>query len=284
LERVLALSNERLGYDLIVTVYQQLGMQSRADAIRGRAKASGAYRDPPDPWIEILYDDCYDVYRLSMAAGEAMDRDDPQLAMRRLERAIEIAPDNGSLHFQLAAILQAQGALSQARGHLERCTSLAPDFSDGWAHLVDLLARLGRSREADQALAAGLAHCPDSPGLHLTHARRLLQKGDVEGAVGAFRQSIALRPNEADTYIELASLFFKLDRVDEGVATLHQALEAEPDNPAALSTLAYHAIISGNRPAADRWLREAIDQPRIDREQIANLKTAYRQRFGESFR
>ena len=237
LEKVVGQTNYRLGYDLIVTVYQQLGLESRAEFVRAKQKASGAYRDPPDPWMELLHQHCYDVYRLTLIAGEAADRGNPKAAIRYLERGLSFAPQSASLHFQLALTLQDVGDLDQARHHLERCTDLDPDFADGWAYLSGLLTRLGRPAEADRVLATGLARCPDSPGLHLMNARRLKQAGDVDGAIREYQVSIALRPNEADASIELASLLFDLNRIEEGVARLQEALAAEPENPIALSTV-----------------------------------------------
>jgi tetratricopeptide (TPR) repeat protein len=52
LETVVSQTNYNLGYDLIVSLYERIGQRERAAAIRGSAKASGAYRDPPDPWLD----------------------------------------------------------------------------------------------------------------------------------------------------------------------------------------------------------------------------------------
>ena len=71
LETVVNQTNYNLGYDLIVSLYERIGERTRAAAIRGSAKASGAYRDPPDPWVDELIDLCFDAYRLSLEAGAA---------------------------------------------------------------------------------------------------------------------------------------------------------------------------------------------------------------------
>ena len=60
LERLVNQTNYQLGYDLIVSLYERTGQRDRARAIRAAQKASGAYHDPPDPWVDELIDDCFD--------------------------------------------------------------------------------------------------------------------------------------------------------------------------------------------------------------------------------
>ena len=40
--------------DLIVTVFERLGMEAQARAVRARNRESSAYRDPVDPWADQL--------------------------------------------------------------------------------------------------------------------------------------------------------------------------------------------------------------------------------------
>lgn len=280
LERVVARTNFGLGYDLIVTVYERLGQRERAAKVRGMMRASGAYRDPDDPWIEELLDDCYDSYRLSVAAGVASVGGNYPGALRRLEQALVLAPDDVAIHFQLGTTYLAVHDFERARTHFEGCTTIAPEFADGWAQLASLWLSRGRTAEADRVIAAGLAHCPGSPGLHLMSGRRLRAAGRREQAIEEFRASIRLRPNEAEAYVDLATVFFELERVEEGLTELRRALVVEPEHPTVLSTLAYHAITSGDETAAREWLKRAEQQPRVAPEYLARLKAIFRTQFG----
>jgi predicted Zn-dependent protease len=260
-----------------------MGMPDRAASIRGQAMASGAYRDPKDPWIDLLLDDCYDPFRLALDAGALADAGDPAAAIRRLKRAIVLSPDNHALHFQLAGVYLATRSYDQAREHLVRCTQLAPKFPDGWAHLSHLYATVGDRAAAEETLAEGLAHCPQSPGLHLAHARRLRQTGRIEESIAEFRKSIELRPNEAGARVELARLLVAEDRVNDARIELQAALAAEPEHPDALSILAYDAIADGDETVARQWLHRVANQPRVDAEQRSTLMEAFRRKFGRRF-
>ena len=282
LEQVVRQTNYTLGYDLIVSLYERLGLTQRATEIRSLVKASGAYRDPADPWLDSLLEDCFEPYHLSLAAGTIARNGDQARARRLLERAVEVAPEDVSVIFQLGTLLVAMGDRDGARWHLRRCTELAPDFADGWANLSALQASLGENADADRTLAAGLEHCPQSPGLHLQNARRLRDLGRNGEAIAEYQASIRLRPNEPEAFIELGTLYIKQGRDAEGIAQMRAALVAEPGNPLALSVLTMNAITVGNEAEATRWFAVLRHQPRVPREQAAQLRDAYQQKFGRA--
>lgn len=282
LEKVVSQTNYTLGYDLIVSLYERLGMTQRATEIRSMTKASGAYRDPADPWLDGLIDDCFEPYRLSLAAGAIARNGDRATARRLLERAALVASDNVSVNFQLGTLLVALGDQNGALTRLRRCTELAPDFADGWAHLSALYAAAGNQAAADQVLAEGLRHCPQSPGLHLQFAESLQNAGRLDEAIREFKTSSALRPNEPDAYLSLGRLYLRQGRVREGMAEMERALVAEPGNPLALGVIAMNAITNGDEAEARVRLAAARAQPRVPREQMQQLLAAYRQRFGRT--
>jgi len=282
LEQVVSKTNYTLGYDLIVSLYERMGLTQRAAAIRSMAKASGAYRDPADPWLDSLIDDCLEPYRLSLTAGIVAHNGDMATALQLLERAVGVAPDDVSVHFQLGTLLAQQGKLDAAREELERCTALAPDFADAWAHLSGLLARQGRATDASRILAEGLKNCPQSPGLHLMLARNHQQAGRLGEAIAEFQESIRLRPNEADAYLELGQLYIRADRTAEGLEQIRRALAAEPGNTTALGILAFNAISTGSEDEARAWFARVRQHPRIDGDQVNRLAGRFQQRFGKA--
>lgn len=280
LERLVALTNYALGYDLIVPVYERLGQQDRAAEIRGKMRAWGAFRDMEDPWMEELLEDSYDAYQLSLAAGAAERRPDLPLATRRLERAVKLAPDSATLRFQLGMLHLQRKEFTRAREQLEACTRLAPDFADGWAHLSGLHLTVGDRAGSDRTLDEGLRQCPDSPGLHQMKAQRHLQAGRHEEAIAEFKRSIELRPTEADAYVQLGMILMGTGRRSEAVAVFESALVAEPQHPFVLCTLALHAIETNDEPAAVRWISQARQQPRVKEVDLQRVLQAFSTAFG----
>ena len=281
LERIVQITNYSLGYDLIVSLYERLGMTKEAEAIRGREMASGAYRDPTDPWLDDLMADCYDSFRLALEAGAKARHGDVVTAKAWLERAITVSPHDVSAHFQLAGFLLEQRDADGAATHYRRCTELDPQFADGWAQLSALFARMGNVTESQRLLDEGLKHCPDSPGLHRMNARRLRDNGQAGAAILAFRKAIKLRPNEPDPHLELGTTLLGMDRRAEGIAQVREALVWDPLNPTGLGIMAFNAIEQNNQTEANHWLSQVARQPRLERAQVASLHDAYRKAFGE---
>lgn len=282
LEQASAASNDRLAYDLLPTVYEHLGDEARAVALRGRNKAAGSYADTPDPWLDEMLLACFDTYRLAVAGGAAKHGGDRRIGMLLLQRALELSPDSAPVHFQLGLSYLETKEYTKARQHLEKCIQLAPDMADGWIHLSILLATIGDRAGSEKILADGLARCPNSPGLHLERARRLEAAGRPEEAITDYRESFRLRPDEAAPLLSVAMIYIKLGREDEAIAELRRAIEAEPDFPPALAILAFHAITSGNRDEARAWMKRIDLQPRVTQAERDRLNGAYREKFGTS--
>jgi len=279
LEKVVSQTNYQLGYDLIVSLYERLGQNDRAAAIRGSIKASGAYRDVPDPWMDELIEVCFDPYRLSVAAGVVAPAD----TIRLLERAIELAPEDVSYRFQLGCAAKAQRNFPLAREHLERCTIMAPEFADGWAHLSELQAQQGETAASVRTVLTGLTHCPTSAGLHLMRARTLKNDGLIAEAINEYRASIYYRANEPDAYVELGNTLIAAGRETDGLELMRRALEADPGDPTALAVLTFFAITTRDEAEARRWFKRVDHQPRVPAEQAARLREIYRQTFGRDW-
>ena len=286
-ERLDAVSRQtegQIGADLLVTVYQRLGRLDLARETRGTAKTGGIYRDPPDPWIDELVEDCYDPYRISLASGVYSHSGQPERALKLLQRALEIAPNDVSCRFQLGTFHASRHEINLAAEQFLRCTQIAPEFADGWVWLSTMQQETGDTATADRTLADGLAHCPNSPGLHLMYARKLEEAERKSEAIGEYLNSIHLRPNEPDAYLRLGSLLIKLGRTEEGLQQIRAALATDPGFPLALSLMAFTSITAGDKTEARRWMQRVSEQPRIEPAQYERLGQAYREQFGEEWR
>lgn len=282
-DRLEKASNESgltIGADLLVTVYEKLNQRTQAEALRGRTKASGSFFDPSDPWLDEVYEDCYDAYRLSLVAGAVQRAGDATKGLRLLQRAVALSPNTASLHYQLGTTLGAMNDRRASLRSLEKVVQLDPSFSDGWIQLIETHKLMGQRDAADRALTSGLAYNPKSPGLHLERGRRLAADKRYDEAVVHLNRSIELRPEEAEAYVEIAKIYFAQEQLERAGAELERALKAEPANPVALTTLALFTISTGNQAQADRWVEQIRLQPRVKPEQRAQLREMYQQQFG----
>jgi tetratricopeptide (TPR) repeat protein len=263
---------------LLVTVSEHFHDDQAAAALRstiGRRE----FVDLRDPWLESLADDCFDPYRLSVAAALAKSAGDGPSARRWLERAVALAPSGGSYRRQLGKLLFQSRDYPPAREQLEKAVALTPEDSDAWILFIEILTAMEDAPAAQRALAAGLAACPQSAALHYLRGQKLSAAGRDQEAIGEFKTAKTLRPNEANAYIDLALVYFRLERVEEAIAEVRAALAVQPGHPLAMSVLARYAIDTDDEPAARHWIQQLREQPRISPNDLNAIVSAFQQHF-----
>jgi tetratricopeptide (TPR) repeat protein len=267
------------GLNMMVTVAEHFGDQGEADSLK-TVIGQREFTDLPDPWLDDLMEDCFDPYRLSVAATVANFSGDHARAKRLLERAIALAPNRSSFHRELAVLLSNEPDYASARQHLESAVAIAPDDNESWLLLYQLLRQMGENSAADRALAKGIANCPESASLHLERARQLKAAGLSDEAIAEFREGYRLNPSEAGPLVELASVLFAVSRGDEALAALQEALQRQPEQPMALATLTFYYISSGDEASALKWWAHVTRQPRTPQHLLDSLRQAYQKQFG----
>ena len=281
LERIANQTQGLLGADLLATAYEQTGDPQRGAALRAQQKGHGMYVAIADPWIDELMDACYDSYRLALESGTAGLRKDFARAERLLERALRITPDDANVHFHAGTLAEQQGRPEVARQRLERAVQLDRQLTDAWAALVRVHEAAGNAQAAWRTLSEALAANPESPVLLLERGRRFKAQGRTDAALADFRRVTRLRRDEALAFIELASLLFTQEQVEQGIEVLEEGLQAEPGHPIALSIITFACIHEGRREAADHWWREILYQPRVPSAERLKLQRAYQEKFGQ---
>lgn len=260
------------------TVAEHFGDPAGAAALRARASSLESIAIP-DPWLDGVIDDCYDSYRLSVAAAVALAQGNPTTAERWLLRAIDFSPKPAAYHRQLGNLYVRLKNDRAARQHFQDATRLEPTDSDAWAFLVNLLNSTGDRAAAYQAVTTGLVSCPDSRALHYAYGHMLTEDGRFPQAMAELRAAKRLQPNEANAYVDLALIHFQLGQVESGVAEMRDALKVQPDHPLALTLLARRAIDLGDENGAAALFRRIRQQSLVDRGDVEALAEAYRQQF-----
>ena len=102
-----------------------------------------------------------------------------------------------------------------------------PDHPDALHFLGVLKHRQGASEEAIALIRRALALAP-SPGAHNNLGNVLLQSGQPEAAVAAYRRVVELRPDDAAAHHNLGIALQAIDRPAEAGIALERAVALEP--------------------------------------------------------
>ncbi|HEY9153514.1 MAG TPA: tetratricopeptide repeat protein [Opitutaceae bacterium] len=265
---------------LLITIDEKTGDQAGARAAR-ETLGSQEFVDIPDPWAFDLYSDCYDAYRLSVAATTQRFAKNYAGAIRLFEQAIRVAPRASAYERELGVLLADMERYEEARPHAQRATELAPTDPYTWTLLVRVLTGTKENEAAWRALSEGLSRCPNSQDLHLARGHRLLESQRYAEAIAEFKETHRLWPSEATPLIEMAQACFSLGEEHEAMSALYEALERQPGSPAALTILAVHAIDSGDRHAASTAYHQLEEHAGAVGPVLSRLQQSYQSKFGE---
>lgn len=272
-------ADAKIGENVLVSVYEHVGATDKAAAMRARAKTVDSYAELPDPWVEEVDEDCYDLFRLTLASGNARRRGEFPRALRLLEKAIRLQPSYSLAHFQMGLLQIDLHDLPAAKKAFRTAVDLDSAFGDAWAKLIALS---GSRKEAESVLAEALLKCPDSPTLHSLNGNRLKAEGHLDEALEEFKLMARLRPSEVLGLINCAQIYFQRHEDELGVQTLQRALEIVPEDPLVLSTLALYWITAKNESKAQELVLRCQAQPRLPKEFLRDVTNAYSNTFGRA--
>lgn len=269
------------GIALLATVSEHGGDAIAAAALRQRISGRQP-TDPPDAWTDELYESCFDPYRLSVASVIANSAGNRESGLELAERAVALAPRTASYRRNAAQIMLADGNPAGARRHLEEAVNLDPRESDAWLLLIEALHKSGQDQAERAALQQGLVHCPESGGLHLAKAQALASAQRTSEAIVEFKISAALSPHDPAPLVQMADLCFASGQAEVGLDALHQALERQPGNPLALTSLMFYSIVTDDEASALSQWREVRNQSRTPSVLLDRLRAAYHQQFSRN--
>ena len=181
-------------------------------------------------------DDARTLHRLGLLLHE-MGRD--LEAVPLLCRSIELKPNVGGYHCNLAAVAGTLGHHGQAAEHLKRAAEIDPTIPEVHHNLGVALEHLGKLREAEASHREALRLRPGYPEAH-NHLGAVLRKlGRTSEAAECHNQAIAIRPSYAEAYNNLAAALREQGDQPGAVASQRKAVELQPANAGAHSALLY---------------------------------------------
>ena len=221
--------------------------------------------------LEKLLAEAPDYWRAMLLLSEvSLTLRLPDDAYRQALAACEIKPRNSEAQTQAGKAAAAAGLHEKAVAHLEIALE-GTDLPEARVWRGISLAELGRLEEAERDLRGALENDPDDVYAHLGMGRLALAQCSLAEAAAALKQAATLvekarldrskaSPLRADIHRALGSVNYLSGQFSEAEEELRQALNEEPDSPAAFATLGLCGVLAGKGAEGIRYLRRANEK------------------------
>lgn len=160
-------------------------------------------------------------------------------------------------------------SLEKALAAFRQATTLDPDFAEAHAHTADVLSRIAFRRPREMQALLGEARGEAQAALRLDAglpaAHRALALASLhldwnfEAAGKALERALAVAPEDASTYMTLASYHSALSHHDEAIAAARRAAELDPASLLVLSDLGFFYLAAGRFEEAIVASRDSLD-------------------------
>lgn len=143
----------------------------------------------------------------------------PDWARDRLQRALEINPDDPEANDAMGLVWQTEGELDLAEDSFKKAMSEDPQFTQAKHHLGRLYAKMNQRDEARDLLkeVANDRYYNNRVGAYNDLALNFYRMGNSQGAIEAYSQSLRLAPYNVDALVNISTLLFEAQRYDDSL-------------------------------------------------------------------
>jgi Flp pilus assembly protein TadD len=152
-----------------------------------------------------------------------------------LEKALAVDPKHAKAHNNMALASIDLGELELAEAHYRESLAIEPQAAI-YNDLGFVLEREGLPDEAADLYRKALELDPALASAHYNLAASLARRGELTAAEREFRAALA-QDRSAAAYTGLGLVLAQQGRVDDAVASLEAAIEADPNHGAAYDQL-----------------------------------------------
>ncbi len=170
------------------------------------------------------------VSQLLMSSGRLND------AERVLAAMVERAPDQRALNYNYANILTKLGRGNEAKPYLERAVAADPTFGPAIQQLLDMYQEENEWLKAAEILQPLVADDPLNLEMQRQQAFFYLRGGDPRNAYERYKALVAADPKDTRSQFGLAEALNDLEQYAEAEAQYAKLLQGQPNEPEILGS------------------------------------------------
>lgn len=287
-------SNPNFGaaHRLLAAVHEHFDRTNEKQQALDRAAKCTRFRPAPDPWIDALNDQCYDVEQLLVLGSKAVTELNIEKASMFFGRAKDLDQENPKVHLALGRLCFMVGQKEQARWFFEKAIDLDRKSDEAYFQLGVILGSEGKLKEAKQMYLKALDFHPDNPNVYNNLGVTLLEQRKFREAIDYLNKALEIYPEHINARYNLGLALWGLGKTENAVQEYRQILGVKPHWATAANSLAWILATGRNEDIrngkeAIRWAMVACKgEGRKNPEYLDTLAAAYAEagRFEQAVR
>lgn len=224
------------------------------------ARRNTDYRTELGLWADTVAKRPHSIFARQNYGMALLAAGRPEEAIRQHEAAVQLKPDDATMHYNLGLALFEAGRTDEAIAAYEAALRLKPDDADAHANLGIALAQGGRLEQAlrHHRLAARLQ--PTNPQFHYNLGLCLTSLGRTAEAVAAYETAVRLHPGYADAQTNLATALAESGRIEAAISHYKEALRLTAGDPNARKNLGRALLMAGRAEEAAVQFHAVLEQ------------------------
>lgn len=206
-----------------------MGKMSLVAALMLLVGSSGAFptaaQDRRPPELDVEYHRADKAWRSGASVLEAKIR---------LDRVLEELPTDPEARKLRAQILMSMNRSEEALVDARKAVQLRPQDGEAYLVLSEAARMTGDEYLAIEALDAAAERVLEDTDFHIRLSWNAALLGQLERAEAFARIALALGPNRASAYYQMARVFIRKNQMDDAAAVLSRGLEQDLLDPATI--------------------------------------------------
>jgi len=166
-----------------------------------------------------------EFYRVQSSVLELMQAGKFSEAVTLSRQSLELDPDDGHAHLNLAYSLGQTGHSREAMAEYRKACDLSPEDPIGFAEFARALAQDSRADEAISYYRKSLALDDANAGVQADLGALLSENGKIAEGLGHLEKAVALKPESAAVRYKFASGLAQAGRFSDAIAQLQKSID-----------------------------------------------------------
>jgi len=158
----------------------------------------------------------------------AMEMGEWERACELLHQAVEASPSDLDARRSLAEALWQNGSYRDAVVHMEAAVRLDPRHAPTVVRAGEMMLAIGAVERAREHAIEALELDPHLGGAWALRGRVYRQQGELVRALADLQNSLRFAPQHNDTLLEVAQIYYEMERPQRSLSTLHHLMDSFP--------------------------------------------------------